>query len=323
MIVCREVIEISAGNHLSALRSMLRRLRQDNPKYEMILEDYRLREAGVRGEERLAKKLRELRMQFPYIVLRDVNLADGDWMVQIDCLLITDRVCLVLEAKNISGKLHFDETTDEFYRINENGQMNFFPNPHYQVLKHIRFMEHWFEKHNIPLPVSGAAFMTAKNSSIINKPPSYRVYKLETAIERIVEQIRAFPTPILSSTDLTHIKETILYIQSHYSLPPLCDVYGIPHYEIERGVICPSCGQLPMEWQQVWICPFCKSRSKNAHIPAIEDYMNIIKSTITNKEFREFCHVPSVFTASRLLKNSLLNTHEVKKKRYYTLKESE
>lgn len=281
-----------------------------------------MREAGIRGEERLKKKLQELRLPIPYTILYDVQLADGDWKVQIDCLLITDRVCIILEAKNISGHLYFIEDTDQFYRINEKGERKDFSNPHFQVLKHIRFMEYWFLKHNVPMPVTGAAFLTAKHSSIVSKPPTYRVFKLETAIERINEMITFFSNHLLSPTDVSDLSDTLLRIQQNFILSPLCEVYDIPSSDIETGVICPSCGQLPMDWNRTWICQFCKALCNNAHLSTLEEYFSLIKSTITNKEFRNFCHVKSIYAASRILNNGFLHAHENKKKRYYTLRQS-
>lgn len=305
----QEVLRIKNNNNnrLTALRSLLRRLRQDHPKYEQILEDYRLREAGVLGEERMKRKLVELRLQIPYVLLHDVKLADGEWKTQIDFLLITDRVCLVLEAKNISGDLHLDEKTEEFYRYDKEGNIQYFPNPHYQVLKNIRFMENWFLRHNIPLPVTGAAFMTAKNSRLITKPSAYRVYKLETIIEKITAMLSHFSTPLLSSSDISHLNETFAFIQEHYEPPPLCTYYKLHPNEIVTGVICPACGQLPMEWKMIWSCPYCRFKSREAHQPAVKDYLSIVKPTITNKEYRQFCHVPSVYTASRMLRLKCLN----------------
>ncbi|MFC4410310.1 nuclease-related domain-containing protein [Chungangia koreensis] len=305
------------------MRSLLRRLSQDQPKYEQIIEDYRLREVGVLGEERMKKKLAELRLQIPYVLLQDVNLADGEWKTQIDFLLITDRVCLVLEAKNISGELYFDDKTEEFYRFNQEGNKKYFPNPHYQVLKNIRFMENWFLRHNIPLPVTGAAFMTAKNSRLVTKPPVYRVYKLETLIEKISAMLSHFSSPLLSYDDISHLKNTFSFIQEHFKPPPLCNYYKLHHSEIETGVICPSCGQLPMEWKMIWLCPFCGFKSRDAHHSAIKDYLTIVKPTITNKEFRQFCHVTSVYTASRMLRLKCLDAKNLTSGRVYTLKESE
>lgn len=325
MIVLQGVLRIRRNNlnRLSAMRSLLRRLRQDHPKYEQILEDYRIREAGVCGEERMMQMLKELRLQIPFIILQDVNLADGEWMTQIDFLLITDRVCLVLEAKNISGDLYFDEDTEEFYRIDNEGNKNYFPNPHYQVLKNIRFMENWFFRHNIPLPVTGAVFMTAKNSRLITKPPAYRVHKLETLIDKITVMLSRYPTSLLTSTDLSHLQETLLSIQEHYVQPPLCIYYKLQYNEIETGVICPSCGQLPMEWRSIWLCPFCIFKSKDAHLYAVKDYLTIVKPSISNKEFRWFCHVPSVYTASRMLRLNCLKSSNLTSGRVYSLKESE
>ena len=87
---------------------MLKRLPEVHVKSESILEDIRKMEAGVRGEDRILQKLHELRMPGPFKVYSDIRLHLGEWKVQIDCLVLTDRCCIVIESKNMSGDLYFD-----------------------------------------------------------------------------------------------------------------------------------------------------------------------------------------------------------------------
>ena len=89
---------------LSGHFAMLKRLRDGSELSDFIREEIRKMDAGVRGENRLVERLRELRLHGKFCIFSDVCLELDDWKVQIDCLLVTDRCCIVLESKNISGR---------------------------------------------------------------------------------------------------------------------------------------------------------------------------------------------------------------------------
>ena len=120
--------------------ALLKRLPDGSGMVDFIREEIRKREAGVRGEDRLAGRLNELRLEGEFRIFSDVCLELDDWKVQIDCLVVTDRCCIVLESKNISGRLYFDEDRDEFYK-EENGTETPISNPYFQLMRHIRFMK--------------------------------------------------------------------------------------------------------------------------------------------------------------------------------------
>jgi hypothetical protein len=51
-----------------------------------------------------------------------------------------------------------------------------------------------------------------------------------------------------------------------------------------------------------WQCPICHSKSKDAHLEAIEDFFLLFQPSITNTKLRHFLHLSSSDTAARLLK---------------------
>ena len=78
-------------------------MKPGHPHYGLIEENLRLKEAGIRGEERLLQKLSTLEHKF--MILPNVCLELGEEKVQIDCLLFNRNCAIVLESKNISGDL--------------------------------------------------------------------------------------------------------------------------------------------------------------------------------------------------------------------------
>jgi hypothetical protein len=68
---------------------------------------------------------------------------------------------------------------------------------------------------------------------------------------------------------------------------------------------------------KVWLCPHCLFHAKNVHQNALLDYFLLIKSSITNKEFRDFLGISSTKTASNLLSTLKLPAAGTNKGRIY------
>ena len=300
--------------------ALLNRLRDGSDMVDFIREEIRKQEAGVRGEERLVDRLKELRLPGEFRVFSDVCLELDDWKVQIDCLVVTDRCCIVLESKNISGRLYFNEELDEFYK-EENGTETPISNPYFQLMRHIRFMKEFLRNTLPQMKVTGAAIMTAKSCRIMQKPTHYPIYKLESMIERVTQMYNSFAGTSFSGEELEVIEKLLQENRSPFVYLPLCEHYRIPPSEIRLGVECPGCGVLGMQRTgKTWICQSCNTRDRNAHKKAVNEYFSLIDDKITNRDFRKFCMVESIYAASRMLGNMDLKMHKAGGRTYYTRK---
>ena len=219
-------------------RALLKRLPEVHVKSESILEDIRKMEAGVRGEDRILQKLHELRMPGPFKVYSDIRLHLGEWKVQIDCLVLTDRCCIVIESKNMSGDLYFESDSEEFYKVNQDGEEIPYPNPYYQLLRHIRFMKEFLHQINPEMKVTGSVFMTAKSCRIRKKPAKYPIFKLESITEKVMQMYHNSPPLQLSESQLVEIEKMIMSKQSTFTYAPLCERYQISPTELRTGVGC-------------------------------------------------------------------------------------
>lgn len=302
---------------LSGHFALLNRLRDGSGMVDFIRDEIRKQEAGVRGEDRLVDRLKELRLHGEFRIFSDVCLEMDDWKVQIDCLVVTDRCCIVLESKNISGRLYFNEELDEFYK-EENGVETPFSNPYFQLMRHIRFMKEFLRKTLPQIKVTGAVIMTAKSYRIMQKPTHYPIYKLESMIERVTQMYNSFGNTSFSNRELEVIEKLLQEYKSPFVYSPLCEHYRIPPSEIRLGVECPSCGVLGMRRvHTTWRCIVCKKSDRYAHISAVRDYFSIIDKKITNKEFRRFCMIDSKYAASRMLNSMDLIAYGSGPSRYF------
>jgi hypothetical protein len=99
----------------SDLRAQLEQLKEfyktapDHIKPQ-VEQDIKMLHYGIAGEEKVAFELNNSYM--PMIVLHDLHLEYGDLSAQIDFLVITNKVNIVLECKNLFGHLEVNDRGD-------------------------------------------------------------------------------------------------------------------------------------------------------------------------------------------------------------------
>lgn len=304
------------------LEALSRRLPQNHPKYQQILEELGRRQAGYQGEVSLDYYLRFLPIE-KYMILHDLNLPDGDYNCQIDTLLLTSEFSLIVDVKNMAGKLIFDTENGQFTQINNEKEKGY-PDPIAQAERHQEYIKKLLAEHKFPaVPVDYLVVMsngyssytvTGKNAYKV-KP---RVCKADVFINKIKFFENIYSEPILNTKDLRKLGRLLVKmnkIPTNYIL----NKYGIKKEDIITGVFGPNCNQhAPLiRKKQKWYCPSCDTFSKDAHINALKDYFLLIDSKITNKQFREFVHLKSHDAAKRLLLAANLNYSGSKKVRVY------
>lgn len=299
---------------------LLRRLPSEHEQFMFVTEDSRRSEAGERGEDRLLGKLAELRLGGNYHVFSNVGLLLDEWKIQIDCLIVSDRCCMVIESKNMNGNLYFKE--EEFYK-EVDGMETAYPNPYFQLTRNIRFIKEFLRNICPTMKVTGAVIMTAKSSRIREKPSHYPIFKLESMIEKIYQMHNNGLSERISRTTFKKIVSMIERNQSPYVMPPLCEYYRISPADLVRGVECPSCGTFGMKRHySTWKCGKCGATDRSAHKSAIKDFFLLVKRQMTSKDFREFCLVESPYTSSRLLNSCKeIEGHGNGRQRYFVWKE--
>lgn len=181
------------------LKRAIRRLKENTPERELLERELFMAEAGIRGEKRLQKKFVEFYSAEPFEILWNTSLTLGNWPVQIDGLLLTQKVAVILESKNISGELHFENKTDEFYRYDANGVRTIIDNPAIQVEKHMRFMRMWFAENKIRLPVDGMLVFTALKAELCSLPQNIRTCRHHHMIELLFKTIEESNQPSTKS----------------------------------------------------------------------------------------------------------------------------
>ncbi|WP_261129354.1 NERD domain-containing protein [Bacillus sp. Marseille-Q3570] len=65
--------------------------------------------------------------QEKYFIFHHIRLPSGNSYFQMDIILLSRRLFLFLEVKNISGTLFFEDKFNQMTRINEDGKEERFP----------------------------------------------------------------------------------------------------------------------------------------------------------------------------------------------------
>ncbi|WP_341202352.1 nuclease-related domain-containing protein [Planomicrobium okeanokoites] len=300
------------------VRLLMERLPDRHPEQEYLKKEFHRYEAGWQGEKRLHAKMVEFHWGEPYELLWDVGLKLGDWKVQIDGLLVTERCVIVISSKNISGKIHFDAVTSEFYRFNNEGEKMVMEDPQVQLAKHIRFLELWLKQRKIPHPpIDGVVVFTPRHCEFIAKPADKHICKTYQAVETIYKILDAHAISA-DSPKPSRIRRVIESNLCPYERPPLCEYYRIDPRELKTGVKCSECEKIAVErLYKVWECRGCGHRDPNAHQQALQEYFALVSSEIDNKEFRRFSGIESRYVVFRMLSDAGLVIEGARKNRKY------
>lgn len=311
---------IGMMSRAEGLKRLINRLPAEHQSQSYLQKELHRTTSGARGEQRIETRFNEFYLDEDFRVMWNVQLQLGNWPVQIDGLLLTKRCAIIIESKNISGQIHFDEQTGEFYRIDDDGLKTVMEDPQIQLRKNIRFLSVWFKKHKILLPIHGLIVFTAKKCEFITKPTRTPICKTYQMPEMLLKIYEALP-PTAANLSLLKIKNVLLSSQTPFIEIPLCQRYFIHPSELKTGVYCRNC-QLPTMFRtkRSWHCQTCHHHDLLAHKFALQEYFSLIDTTITNERFREFCGLDSRHVAGRLLSQFDLQTIGESKARRYRLK---
>ncbi len=304
---------------IQTLEALARRLPLHHPSYEIIKSNLAKDKAGLRGEQSLDYYLQELDQE-SFGIFHDIRLTSSNYPFQMDTLILTNHFALIIEVKNISGTLHFDQKFNQLIRVSQDGREKGFPDPFSQVSQQQKRLQDWLNKEKLPLIPIETLIVMANPTTIIKANSSLSTQKLCHA-NRLPDKIRIFENrykqEVLSTKNRRKLQKTIL----KKWLPANIDVtkrYNITKADIQPGVICPSCSSSPMaRIHGAWSCRHCSTTSKEAHLQAIEDYFLLISPAITNGELRRFLGLESRYTAKRLLAH--LPSSGMKKTTTYSL----
>lgn len=288
---------------------LLKRLEfSNNEELRFIEKKLTNMKSGQIGENRLAKIFEHYQFPFPCQVLRGISL-DSRGKFQTDCLVITSNLIILLESKNISGKLYFEKNPERLVRERDDGQTDIYESPEVQVERNVILFQRWLHDRNIKITVIGSAVFTSAVHPIIVKEPQRIPILFPKSVFVYIQRMwneHKNRTQYLSNSDLEKLSSHIRAesVKNQYVQFPLMKKWKIDkNVKLVQGVRCVKCGVIGMiRHYGYWACS-CGHNEKDAHIPTLQEWFIFNKDTITNKECRDYLKINDRHLIKRLLKH--------------------
>ncbi|QHJ69375.1 nuclease-related domain-containing protein [Planococcus halotolerans] len=305
---------------LKALEALISRLPAQHSYRKFLEVELHRTSAGKRGEEKLLKKLAEFNWKETHLILPDVSLSRDNMKIQLDSLLLTHSQAIIIESKNIHGKIHFDVSTGEFFRYDNDGKKTTMEDPAIQLKRNMRFFDDWLKSKKLDLAVKGLIVFTSKECEFISKPQNVPVCKTYQLHDYLYSMLEA--TSQQSPINLKKLKKLIESQQTPYKRIPLCDYYRIEPSILIKGVRCGKCGSFGSGTIKriYWYCNKCGNADAHAMHNTLKEYFTLVSHTISNSELRKFSLLESRHAASRILLKYDLEISGEQKVRLYRVR---
>lgn len=276
----------------------MRRLLKDDVEFHYFQEQYRRLDAGFAGEQKVDREWNELICPNTFYVFHNLHfMNDYQHIHQLDTLFICPQFILVLEIKNIHGRLEFDQLTHQCTRTKIDGTVEGFPNALTQTERHIRFLKSLIA--NYSLPVEGAVVLANPSAIIVNPSNALPIFHVSGLHKHLQLLFKKYLQKIIREDQLTQLIQTLLSKQTAPRMQT-----SIAPSRIRHGVLCPKCSyQHTMFFNRgTWKCSHCHYSSIKIFTEALLDYRLLVSHSITNQQLRAFFHIHSSDTATQLLR---------------------
>lgn len=305
------------------LEALDRRLHPTHHKKQSIADKLGSEKAGFRGEVALDYHLTFLPNE-NYYIFHNLRLQDNKKrFFQIDTLILTPKFHLILDTKNFSGTLFFDQEFQQLVRTNQN-ESKAYSDPILQIKRQRLQLQSWLNDHQFPLAPVFPFVIISFPSTTIQTNPQY-AHLLRNVIHsaalpfKVEELEKNHHTTLLTKKELNVISRKL--IKKHVpNNPDILAKYQIRKEDIIPGVYCNNCLSFSMkrEWGN-WKCKQCNHMDPTAHLSAIEDYSLLFGQNITNPELRAFLGIESESVARKILTSVCHETFGEKKNRGYKI----
>ncbi|MGV3489679.1 MAG: nuclease-related domain-containing protein, partial [Tuberibacillus sp.] len=289
--------ERTVPEKIVSMKILLGRLPEDHEKRPIIESELSNREAGYKGEKDADFYLRQLPKE-KFRILNGLRLEVDGEAFQMDTLILTLSYAIIVEIKNLAYKIIYDTIHDQFLQELPGGSQKRYDNPLNQAERQRLCLNKWLYQHGFPPIPIHTLVVNSNPRTILKTSPEKPNNKLNIFnVENLPKQILKIDAGYYKEALDHDILKSLIKALKKAHTPPTYDLlkeYKISYDELIKGVPCPQCGYCPMERQYgCWSCARCQCRSKTAHEPAINNYLVLVKPTITNSECREWLGIES------------------------------
>lgn len=303
---------------IKGYEALLTRMPEYHAKREVIQDLLYSANAGIGGEERLDECLKYFDPPYPCLIIQDLSLPEK---CQIDTLVITQQAIIILEVKNMSGKLRLQENPSALIQTLPSGQVKSYKSPVVQMETAKIRVEKIVNQYNFALPIKTSLVLAYPSQFIENVPSHVTVWSADEVLYRLYRM--NYSNPLITIDEMDRLGKHLLSVSKPHNPFPLIPNLKISPDTINKGMLCPKCHNQKMKrLKRHWHCPYCKLSSYDAHLQALDEWFMLFQPTISTEECMEYLGLQNTLSASRILKKMDLEQSGGKKFRQYHLKEN-
>ena len=229
-------------------QALNRRTPPNHPKIPLIKENLRKGLAGYKGECAIDYPLSFL-SEKKYSILHDVRLPDESRFFQMDTILISNEFMLILEVKNMAGKLYFDPVFNQLIRTID-GEDKGFEDPLTQAKRHEDQLQRWLKRNKLPaIPILSLVVISNPSTIIQTSPENRNLNKIVIHRDQLPSKIKQFEKQyhelLISEKERKKIGHMIIKQHTEANFPIL-EKLQMSKKDLLKGVHCPNCEHLPM-----------------------------------------------------------------------------
>lgn len=299
-------IELKPPIIIKKLESLMKRVSKTHPKQPQIRVRHRRVRSGFNGEQSLKFFYRYLPKE-ALSYLHGIRIMHNEYYFQMDLLIVTPHFLLILEIKNHSGHLYFDDKIKQMIQTLD-GKVEAYEDPIEQVKRQSYHLEKIIEQYKLPAVPIERLVVISNPSTHVEFSPSYkeafqRVIKSSQLLNKFTEYQQKYQEPLLTKKEIKKCIKQLFKLHDAYD-PDVCELFQINKSELMKGVFCPKCDKLfIMQYIRAnWRCANCGHSSKTTHVEALIDYALLISPTITNQQCKDFLNLPTRSITTHLLK---------------------
>lgn len=250
-------------------------------------------EAGYAGEKIADRYLERCQFKESAVILPDIQLkVDHLVRIQLDTLIVTPSTLIILEVKNMAGRMIYHDNPPHFECVYPNRPSLTMECPHMQVENSRQYLLRWLAAQGFEVPVQSKIVLANQKTSVHQAPSEMPLIYAKHLPLFFHSQISQ--KDVLSPQQMKLLVRKLMDQQSVFNPFPLSKYLDLHPGSLAKGCICEECG-LPLQRlsQRRWVCPECGQPEKHAVGRALQDYFMIFDDEITNESCREFLGVNS------------------------------
>lgn len=307
--------ERTVPSKIIVLEAMNRRIDPSHETKNLVSSLLRRAEIGHRGEVKVDSLWKEINLPSTSLLFNCYETKnDFGNNHQMDTLFVCPHFILILEIKNVTGRIWYEKEKHQFMREKLNGEISSFQSPFDQVERHADLLERIVQRLGLSMPIH-KAIVIAEPSTIIgdipDEIPIFHAIGLPLEVKKLLLKYKHF------SLSSAHFELLADQLQTQHKSSIYIPKFDIP--PIRKGAIC-ACGQLTTFKFGKFTCP-CGKKSKEPLYQGLHDYRVLISEWISNRDFRTFFFIESEDAASKLLKRMNLSHEGSNRGRRYLIPE--